>query len=140
MIEITPAWLDLFHTVYMASLRASTGGPDAVATAEKAGLTAVAEKIDAQYRLSDDRHLVKVADGEDGDGWTVQHPLSCRPNLFTCPWSDPDRLHWGRMWDRLEPEPSTPGYVYVGGTIVDNDAPEGLRLVLGERVEGFRHG
>lgn len=29
----------------------------------------------------EDRHIVDLRDR----GWTIQHPLSCRPNLFDCP-------------------------------------------------------
>lgn len=29
----------------------------------------------------DDRHIVDLRE----DGWTIRHPLSCRPNLFNCP-------------------------------------------------------
>ena len=28
----------------------------------------------------DTRHVVELHD----DGWTIQHPLSCRPDLFSC--------------------------------------------------------
>lgn len=33
----------------------------------------------AKYQ-SDIRHLIELRD----DGWTIQHPLSCRPDLFSC--------------------------------------------------------
>lgn len=29
----------------------------------------------------DGRHIIDLRD----DGWTIKHPLSCRPNLFDCP-------------------------------------------------------
>ena len=29
----------------------------------------------------DPRHIIDFRD----DGWTIQHPLTCRPNLFACP-------------------------------------------------------
>lgn len=29
----------------------------------------------------DDRHIIDVTE----NGWTIKHPLSCRPNLFDCP-------------------------------------------------------
>jgi hypothetical protein len=28
----------------------------------------------------DTRHIIELRD----DGWTIQHPLSCRPDLFSC--------------------------------------------------------
>lgn len=31
--------------------------------------------------LRDSRHVVQF----DTDGWTIKHPLLCRPNLFDCP-------------------------------------------------------
>ena len=33
----------------------------------------------ASYRRGE-RHVIELRD----DGWTIQHPLSCRPNLFDC--------------------------------------------------------
>jgi hypothetical protein len=33
----------------------------------------------AKYR-GDDRHIIDLRE----DGWTIQHPLACRPNLFAC--------------------------------------------------------
>jgi hypothetical protein len=93
-------------------------------------VTATAKVIDAEYRLSDDRHLVNV----DDDGWTVQHPMSCRPNLFACQWSDTALIHWGGVFDRLSGHPHEPG-IYNGSTIPDPASPTAVRLVLGERVE-----
>lgn len=29
----------------------------------------------------DDRHIIEFRE----DGWTLMHPLACRPNLFDCP-------------------------------------------------------
>lgn len=31
--------------------------------------------------VKDDQHIIEFR----LDGWTIQHPLSCRPNLFDCP-------------------------------------------------------
>jgi hypothetical protein len=84
-----------------------------------------------EYRLDDPRHLVKV----DSDGWTVQHPLTCRPNLFTCPWSDPDHLVIARAIDKMEPEPAAPGRTYVGEEILDPHGLGTVRLALGVPVE-----
>lgn len=77
---------DVFDQALRATYATGKGGiPDLAAFAE-----VIVEWFDQTYRLSDPRHLVKV----DADGWTVQHPQSCRPNLFTCPWvgvDGPDR-------------------------------------------------
>ncbi len=86
--------------------------------------------LDETFRLSDPRHLVRA----DPDGWTVQHPQSCRPNLFTCPWSNPAGTTYAQFMNRMEPEPAPVGYVYVGGQIPDPEGPGGVRLVLGDRV------
>lgn len=86
-------------------------------------LSEIFREVDEQFRLSDDRHLVKV----DSDGWTVQHPQSCRPNLFTCPWSQPHNLTIARHLDALEPEPAKVGYVYEGKAKPDS---HGLGTVL----------
>jgi hypothetical protein len=43
---------------------------------EDAGLLARPGDQDAD----ETRHIIRYA----GDGWTVMHPLSCRPNLFNC--------------------------------------------------------
>ncbi len=96
-----------------------------------AAVNVVVEWLDETFRLSDPRHLVKV----DPDGWTVQHPQTCRPNLFTCPWSNQDKMRDARENDSWEPEPVNPGYVYVGGEIPDPFSPDGTRLILGDRVE-----
>jgi hypothetical protein len=47
------------------------------------------EFLDSQKVLytGDDRHQIKFK--EDGDGeHTIMHPLTCRPNLFDCPFAD----------------------------------------------------
>lgn len=31
--------------------------------------------------LDEPRHIIDLR----ADGWTIKHPLSCRPNLFDCP-------------------------------------------------------
>ncbi|MFG2054793.1 hypothetical protein ACGFI9_12250 [Micromonospora sp. NPDC048930] len=49
------------------------------ATTERAGLVWAALGVTP---LDDDpRHLIEFRE----DGWTIKHPLSCRPNLFDCP-------------------------------------------------------
>lgn len=37
------------------------------------------------YRKVDDnaKHIIEIRH----DGWTIQHPLRCRPNLFECPYN-----------------------------------------------------
>jgi len=112
---------------------AHAANPDFPARPEALDLTTFAGEIvdwlAKEYRLDDDRHLVKV----DEDGWTVQHPLSCRPNLFTCQWSDGDLIYWGAMWDSLADHPHEPG-IYTGGTIPDPQAEGRIRLILCDRV------
>jgi hypothetical protein len=43
-----------------------------------------AENAQLRARLAeyerDTRHMIELRD----DGWTLQHPLSCRPDLFSC--------------------------------------------------------
>lgn len=85
-----------------------------------------------EYRLDDPRHLVRV----DPDGWTIQHPAACRPNLFTCPWSDGTNLTVGQALDQFEPEPARHGHVYEGQTTPDPRHPGTVRLILvGEPVD-----
>lgn len=47
--------------------------------AEQAAIIAALRAELATYK-QDDRHIVEFRD----DGWTIQHPLACRPNLFDC--------------------------------------------------------
>lgn len=81
----------------------------------------IAEWFDQTYRLSDTRHLVKVHPA----GWTVQHPQSCRPNLFTCPWGggNADQSQLDYAVER------GPHGVFVGHTTT---VPWGAVLVLGD--------
>lgn len=41
----------------------------------------VEDVIRAADAASTEQHVIAFRP----DGWTIQHPLSCRPNLFTCP-------------------------------------------------------
>lgn len=56
---------------------------DAVAHRLAAGarvLVGEVERLRALLGSDDGRHIVEFR----ADGWTIQHPLSCRPNLFAC--------------------------------------------------------
>jgi hypothetical protein len=58
---------------------------DAVDTDDLQELVDELEKARAELRalnasLISEDHLINFTE----DGWTLQHPLSCRPNLFTC--------------------------------------------------------
>lgn len=50
----------------------------------RAGLAAAYPILAEQWRREldegPDAHVIDVRD----DGWTIRHPLSCRPNLFDC--------------------------------------------------------
>lgn len=41
----------------------------------------IAMQFAAQGPVVEDRHIVLLEE----NGWTIQHPLDCRPNLFHCP-------------------------------------------------------
>jgi hypothetical protein len=41
----------------------------------------LAEQIRRQIDGGPDHHIIDLRE----DGWTIQHPLSCRPDLFACP-------------------------------------------------------
>jgi hypothetical protein len=58
------------------------------------------------------------------DGWTIQHPGACRPNLFACP------VNRVAQVDIPRPQPAALGVFEVEL----ND--DGDRLVVGERVDG----
>jgi hypothetical protein len=79
--------------------------------------TAVAQECDQLSRaltdLKGELHKIKQALGAntrhmiqlDNRGWTILHPLSCRPNLFDCPVNFAARetpelelLAWGRYY------------------------------------------
>lgn len=37
-------------------------------------------KAELETYKASEQHIIELRD----DGWTIQHPLSCRPNLFDC--------------------------------------------------------
>lgn len=84
---------------------------------EDCGFCQAEAMIAAGYKLipDDPRHVIEFRE----DGCTIQHPLSCRPNLFDCPvnrWSECRGIAWdtpGRYECRLD----------------------GDQLVVGERIE-----
>lgn len=53
--------------------------PLAFSSAYRAGIDAT-EAVIAELRLADTRHILDLR----ADGWTLQHPLTCRPNLHDC--------------------------------------------------------
>lgn len=44
-------------------------------------LAAVFALIERDYGLDDQRHIIDFRT----DGWTIKHPMACRPALFDCP-------------------------------------------------------
>lgn len=59
------------------TIEAESGGIIDLTEAEWAELGAYA----AAQADTDPRHIIDLRDG----GWTIKHPLSCRPKLFDCP-------------------------------------------------------
>lgn len=60
------------------SIEAESGGIIDLTEAEWAELAAHAAALFAD---PDPRHVIDVRAG----GWTIKHPLACRPRLFDCP-------------------------------------------------------
>jgi hypothetical protein len=85
----------------------------------QAALTALLAEVDKRYHLSDERHLVNLTE----TGWTIKHPMICRPHLFTCPFNNVMPPAY---------DPSIPTGVYVGRL---EHAPGGFRLALDDRVD-----
>lgn len=114
MIEIPPE-------VMAEALAAARRESELILTVGAVGAAGqvVADWLDERYALTDDRHLVKV----DDNGWVVQHPQSCRPNLFTCKWSEA-----GREIDFYVVDPG----VYVG---VEGREDGRVFMALGDRVD-----
>ncbi|WFE47576.1 DUF6085 family protein [Verrucosispora sp. WMMD1129] len=78
------------RTAYLRSYPADTIRADAYAERMVADVPYRAEMAAALAALADAGRLMPV-DEETAhliqlreDGWTIQHPLSCRPTLFTC--------------------------------------------------------
>ena len=70
----------------------------------------------------DDRHIVDLR----ADGWTIQHPMACRPNLFNCP------VNQAASRDLTEPPSLDPGQYYC-------DLADGWFAIL-DRVEPAEEG
>ncbi|MEH0823440.1 MULTISPECIES: DUF6085 family protein [unclassified Micromonospora] len=79
------------------------------------------EIIRAADAASSETHVIEIR----ADGWTIQHPLSCRPDLFNCP---VNRVGEAEMAS-LDCPPAPPGRYECG----INDL--GDRFLLGDRVD-----
>jgi len=77
--------------------------------------------IRAADAASSEQHVIEIRT----DGWTIQHPLSCRPNLFDCP---VNRVAEADL-EPLTGPPAPPGRYECGV----NDI--GDRFLLGDRVD-----
>lgn len=85
---------------------------------EDCGFCQAEAVIAAGYRLipaSPENHVIEFRE----DDWTIQHPLSCRPNLFHCPTT---RAATHRL--------STPAELGRFECWLESD-----RLVVGDRIE-----
>jgi hypothetical protein len=74
------------HPIYddeIDSALLAVGNPDAPYNPEALVLAAAVRQLRAELATykRDDRHIVDLR----ADGWTIQHPMACRPNLFDCP-------------------------------------------------------
>ncbi|MEU8264936.1 DUF6085 family protein [Micromonospora sp. NPDC048999] len=78
-----------------------------------------ADVIRAADAASSEPHVIEIR----ADGWTIQHPLSCRPRLFECPVN--------RAAEATLDGPPAPVGHYECGV---NDI--GDRFLLGDQVEG----
>ncbi|MEU4592903.1 DUF6085 family protein [Micromonospora aurantiaca (nom. illeg.)] len=79
------------------------------------------EVIRAADAASSETHVIEIRP----DGWTIQHPLSCRPDLFNCPVNRVGEAEMGS----LNCPPAPPGRYECG----INDL--GDRFLLGDRVD-----
>lgn len=50
---------------------------------------------------NDENHILKTGDR----GWTMQHPLSCRPNLFDC--------EYNILMEDYDDPPTDPGFYTI---------------------------
>jgi len=86
---------------------------------------AVLDALAAAGRLAptddDHRHIIQIRE----DGWTIKHPLACRPDLFNCP---VNRVA-GIDLSQLDGPPAPPGFYECSS----NDL--GDRFLLGDRVD-----
>ncbi|MEV0805753.1 hypothetical protein [Micromonospora sp. NPDC050200] len=88
------------------------------------GIRGALDALAAAGRLApaddDPRHIIDIS----VDGWTIKHPLSCRPNLFDCPVNRLAEQGLGAV----------AGPVYAGRFECSvNDL--GDRLLIGDRVD-----
>jgi hypothetical protein len=81
------------------------------------------EVIRAADTAADSRHVVEFR----AEGWTIMHPLSCRPNLFAC------RVNRAAEQDLRQP----PGVLGLYECDV-NDVDLGDRFLILDRVEDPR--
>ncbi|GIJ36705.1 DUF6085 family protein [Micromonospora andamanensis] len=83
---------------------------------------AVLDALAAAGRIAPDddpRHVIEFR----ADGWTLKHPLSCRPRLFECRFSDAAQA--------LDGPPTA-----LGRYVVDlSDDGQGGCLVIGARID-----
>jgi len=106
--------------------------PDTEGTQARASARAALDALAAAGRLApaddDPRHIIELRT----DGWTIKHPLACRPQLFDCP------VNRAAERDLDGPPPAALVGRYECGL---NDL--GDRFLLGDRVdqaEGSDHG
>ncbi|WFF07226.1 DUF6085 family protein [Micromonospora sp. WMMD1076] len=79
------------------------------------------EIIRAADAASSEKHIIEIRP----DGWTIQHPLSCRPNLFDCPVNRAGEAEMASL--KCPPAPPGRYECFV------NDL--GDRFLLGDRVD-----
>lgn len=105
---------ELYAEPYIRALRA-----------ENASLMGIIGDVREQNRLlraklreyeRDDRHIIELRE----DGFTIQHPLACRPNLFDCQYNLAAR-------DTLDEAPGELGRFYCS-------TDDYMDLVIEERV------
>ncbi|MFI2650180.1 DUF6085 family protein [Micromonospora fulviviridis] len=81
--------------------------------------------IRAADAASSEQHVIEFR----ADGWTIQHPLSCRPNLFDCPVNRAAE----RGMAGLDGPPAPPGrYACALGS---PEEPGGDWFYIGDRVD-----
>lgn len=90
--------------------------PYAAADAVLAALAAVGHHVVFE---DEPRHLIELR----ADGWTIKHPLACRPDLFAC--------KVNRASEQDPPPPEVDDGVYRCDA---NDA--GDLLLIGDRIDG----
>jgi hypothetical protein len=115
----TPADVDLVaDAIVDARLRGFRDWSDRPARAVLAALAAAGRLAPVD---DDPRHVIEFRP----DGWTIMHPLSCRPNLFECPVNRVAEMDLGALGG-----PPVPPGRYECEL---NDL--GDRLLIGDRIE-----